>query len=204
MMEDRHPAHVSDPVRVAGDADRARIAAMLARAFVDDPSMSFIFPDSTERAKRMPLLFGLLFDADALSGMRLMTEGGEAATLWRGPGHGETGLFVLLRQAWPLWRALGGAIGRALAVSQAIEAHMPTSPHWYLHIAGCDPAAQGKGHGGAAIRSGLARVAGSGLATYLETATERNLGLYRALGIEVIDTWDVPRGGPRFWSMLRT
>lgn len=48
------------------------------------------------------------------------------------------------------------------------------------------------------------RIAGSRLPTYLETATERNLGLYRALGFEVIDTWVVPRGGPRFWSMLRT
>ncbi|WP_353205375.1 GNAT family N-acetyltransferase [Sphingomonas sp.] len=195
---------MSDPVRVAGNADRAQIVALLARAFADDPAMVFLFPDATERAERLPRLFALLFDADALSGMRLVSQGGEAATLWRGPGQGKTGLMPLLRQAWPLWRTFGAAIGRGLAVSHAIDAHMPTIPHWYLHIAGCDLAAQGKGHGGAAIRSGLARIAGSRLSTYLETATERNLGLYRALGFEVIDTWVVPRGGPRFWSMLRT
>lgn len=195
---------MSDKVRVAGNADRARIATLLARAFADDPAMVFLFPDATERAKRLPRLFNTLFDADALKGMRLVSAGGEAATLWRGPGQGRSGLFEILRHAWPLLRTFGSGLGRGLAVSHAIDAHMPSTPHWYLHIAGCDPAAQGQGHGGAVIRSGLDRIAGSGLPTYLETATERNLGLYRAFGFELTATWDVPRGGPRFWSMLRT
>ena len=98
---------------------------------------------------------------------------------------------------------MGSATGRALAVGQAIEAHFPAEPFWYLHIAGCDPAAQGKGHGGAAIRAGLDRIAGSGLPAYLETANEKNLGFYRSLGFAVNSEWSVPKGGPRFWSMLR-
>lgn len=195
---------MSDGVRVADNADRARIANLFAHAFADDPAMAFLFPDPAQRARRMPRLFGTLFDGDALGGMRLITQGGEAATLWRGPGQSETGLLGLLPQAWPLLRTFGLALGRGLAVSQAIDAHLPPTPHWYLHIAGCDPAAQGKGHGGAAIRSGLARIAGSGLPVYLETANPKNLGLYQALGFELTDTWEVPNGGPRFWSMLRT
>ena len=70
-------------MRNAGRADRARVAAMLARAFADDPAMSWIFPDPAERARRLPRLFAILFDADA-AGMRVVTAGGEAATLWRG------------------------------------------------------------------------------------------------------------------------
>lgn len=194
---------MSDGVRVAGNADRARIAALFARAFADDPAMAFLFPDVAQRAKRMPRLFGTLFDSDALGGMRLITQGGEAATLWRGPGQSSTGLLGLLPQAWPLLRTFGLGLGRGLAASRAIDAHLPSTPHWYLHIAGCDPIAQGKGHGGAAIRSGLARIAGSGLPVYLETTNPKNLGFYQALGFEVIDTWEVPRGGPRFWSLLR-
>ena len=194
---------MSHVVCVAGNADRGRIADMLARAFADDPAMAYIFPDPADRAKRLPRLFGLLFDGDALSGMRLVTTGGEAATLWRAPGQARSTPLDMLRRAWPLWRTFGGALGRALAVSGAIEAHFPTGDYWYLHIAGCDPAAQGKGHGGAAIRSGLARIVGSGLPTYLETATEKNVGFYRALGFQVTGDWSVPNGGPRFWSMLR-
>ena len=194
---------MSDAVRVAGTADRARIATLLARAFSDDPAIAYLFPDALKREKRLPRLFATLFDGDALGGMRLMTPAGEAATLWRGPGQSQTGLLGLLPQAWPLLRTFGFGLGRGLAVSQAIDAHLPPTPHWYLHIAGCDPASQGKGHGGAAIRSGLARIAGSGLPTYLETANPKNLGLYQTLGFAVTDTWEIPRGGPRFWSLLR-
>ena len=78
---------------------------------------------------------------------------------------------------------------------------MPDAPFWHLHIAGCDPAAQGRGHAGATIRAGLARAAGR-LPTYLETATERNLALYAGLGFAVTGEWRV-RGDLRFWSMLR-
>lgn len=187
--------------RVAGTADRDRVATMLARAFADDPAMAWIFPDRADRTRRLPRLFALLFDDDA-GGMRLITDGGEAATLWRGPGGATTSVATMLGQAWPLWRALGGAIPRAMKVAGAIEAHMPRGDFWYLHIAGCDPAAQGRGHGAAIVRAGLDRAARR-LPAYLETATEANLGFYRALGFAVVDEWHVPGGGPRFWSMLR-
>lgn len=187
--------------RTAGGADRVRTAALLARAFAQDPAMSWIFQNPAVRAKRLPRLFALLFDEDE-AGMRLITEGGEAATLWRGPGAAHTGTMSMILKAWPMWRALGAAIPRALAVSNAIAEHMPTGDFWYLHIAGCDPSAQGRGLGAAIVRAGLSRGAGR-LPVYLETATEQNLGFYQALGFSVTDEWVVPRGGPRFWSMLR-
>lgn len=189
-------------VRVADNRDRAAIAATLARAFGEDPATSFIFPDPVLRAKRLPRLFAILFNEDA-HGMRLVTAGGEAATLWRPPGGNRTTKLDLLREALPLLRTFGTAIGRALAVSDAIDAHLPQGDYWYLHIAGCEPAQQGKGFGGAAVRSGLERVAGSGLPAYLETPLERNIGFYQGLGFEVTADWVVPKGGPRFWSMWR-
>ena len=175
---------------------------MLARAFANDPAMSYIFPDPAVRARKLPRLFALLFDED-VGGMRLVTGGGEAATLWRGPGATSTSYWDMFRHALPLLGALGSALPRALAVSNAIDLHFPRGDYWYLHIAGCDPAAQGRGLGGAAVRAGLERVAGSGLPAYLETATERNLGFYRALGFEVLGDWHVAKDGPRFWSMWR-
>jgi GNAT superfamily N-acetyltransferase len=189
-------------IRVADSGDRAAVAAMLARAFAEDPATNFIFPDPAERARRLPRMFALLFDEDA-HGMRLVTAGGEAATLWRGPGRNRTTWLDLLLHALPLLNLFGTALGRALAVSNAIDAHFPAGDYWYLHIAGCDPVAQGKGFGGATIRSGLERVADSGLPAYLETPSEKYLGFYRGLGFEVIGEWAVPKSGPRFWSMMR-
>lgn len=189
-------------VRDAGVEDRAAVAAMLGRAFADDPGMRYIFPDDADRAKRLPRLFALLFDGDA-DGMRLVSGAADAATLWRAPGHAATPLAAMIAQVPALIGALGTAIPRALRLSAAIDAHFPVEPFWYLHVAGVDPARQGRGLGGAVIRAGLARSDASGVATYLETATQSNLGLYAALGFQLIGDWHVPRGGPQFWSMRR-
>jgi len=189
-------------IRDATDVDRPAVAAMLGRAFADDPAMSYIFPDPRDRAKRLPRLFALLFDADA-PGLRLVTGDAQAATLWQRPGTPQATTLDLLRRAIPLVTALGFVLPRAMRVGDALDAHAPPERHWYLHIAGVDPAHQGKGLGGASIREGLARAAADGLPTYLETATERNVALYRSLGFDVTSEWHVPKGGPKFWSMLR-
>ncbi len=182
---------------------RADVAAMLARAFADDPAMSWIFPDAARRARRLPGLFKLLFDEGGPNGVRLMDDAARAATLWLGPGAAHTGALAMLRQTIPLVTVFGGALPRALAVSRAIVAHMPAGAFWYLHIAGCDPAHQGKGLGQALVNAGLERMGASGLPFYLETATERNLGFYQALGFRVTGEWRVGADGPVFWSMLR-
>ncbi|MEH3047935.1 GNAT family N-acetyltransferase [Sphingomonas adhaesiva] len=189
-------------VRDAGVQDRAAVAAMLGRAFANDPAMSYVFPDPQDRARRLPKLFAVLFDGDA-DGMRLVSGPADAATLWRAPGKASTPLTAMIAQALPLIGALGTAIPRGLRISGAIDAHFPVEPFWYLHVAGVDPSQQGRGLGGKVIRAGLARADASGAPTYLETATESNLGLYGALGFQLIGDWQVPRGGPRFWSMRR-
>lgn len=194
--------NASDPARQAAAADAKPIAAMLARAFHDDPVFSWLIPDDRRRARRLPQLFEMFFHSDGPAGMRLTTQGAEAATLWRAPGQAKSGRRETVRAVWPLVRVFGWHLPRAFAVSEAIEAHFPAEPFWYLHIAGCDPAHQGKGLGGAAVRAGLDRAAGR-LPTYLETAKERNLPFYQRLGFAVTSEWRVPGGGPHFWSMLR-
>lgn len=198
MAETREQAGV----RQAGDGDAAVVSAMLARAFHDDPVFSWLIPDDAARAVRLPGLFALFFRTDGPAGMRLVTPAAEAASLWRAPGRASSGRGETLGAAWPLVRVFGLRLPRAFAVSEAIEAHFPDHPFWYLHIAGCDPAHQGQGLGGAAVRAGLERAAGR-LPAYLETAKERNLPFYQRLGFEVTREWRVPGGGPRFWSMLR-
>lgn len=190
-------------VHLARKDQRRTIAAMLARAFFDDPAISWIFPDRLERSKRLPKLFMLLFDSDADKGMRLVTERGEAATFWRAPGQSQTGLLETLVHLLPMLNCFGTAIGRGMAVGDAIEAHMPPGEYWYLHIAGCDPIHQGKGIGAAVVRAGLERAVDGRFPAYLETPLEKNIGFYQSMGFAVTDEWTVPRGGPRFWSMWR-
>ncbi len=97
---------------------------------------------------------------------------------------------------------IGLGLPRALAMQGVLEKHDPHPPHWYLQFVGCEPAAQGKGHGGAAIRARLAQCDEQGLPAALETATPGNLGRYQTLGFVVTDSYTI-NNGPDFWTMWR-
>ncbi len=175
---------------------------MFAAAFQDDPVMAFIFPDPEVRRARLPHLLAVLHDGDKADGAAYVTDGLEAATLWRVPGRGRLSWRERLLGAVPMLAATRSALGRVLAVGRAIDAHHPAEPYWYLHLAGCMPGAQGRGFGGAAIRAGLRRADADGVPAYLETGREGNLAVYRALGFGMTGAWRVPDGPPK-WSMLR-
>lgn len=185
-------------VRDAVPADQPRVVATLTRAFDRDPVFDWVFPDPASRARHGPKVFDMFFEANSPPNMRLVTDDCHAATLWHAPNAPEEGG---LRQAWRIWRAAGSAFFRFKRIGDSVEAHFPPQPFWYLHIAGADPAYQGEGLGAAVVQAGLDRIGNA--AAYLETAKEANLGFYEKLGFRVRDEWDVPGGGPHFWSMLR-
>jgi ribosomal protein S18 acetylase RimI-like enzyme len=189
-------------VRHAVFNDRKLVTEMLGMAFQDDPVMSYIFPDPIERRLRLPSFFAVIFKGDEAAGACYMTSAGEAATLWRAPGHSQLSLREKIWQSVPWLQAAGFALGRALTVSAASDANHPKEPHWYLHIAGCSPAWQGKGFGSAAIKKGLERADAEGFPCHLETANEANLIIYQALGFRVTHQWYIPNG-PANWSMFR-
>ena len=192
-------------VRDATEADRAATADVLARAFIDDPAMAYIFRDVRGRPRRMQKFFATIGAADAdVSNWSLAMEGDVpvAATMWRPPGSWATPASVTLRLLPRLLATFGTALPRALSMQTAMEKHHPHAPHWYLQFAGCVPAAQGKGYGGAAIRRRLALCDAQGLPAALETATESNLGLYQAMGFAIVETYRIA-GGPTFWTMWR-
>ena len=187
----------------AGAVDAPAMERTLAAAFIDDPALSWIIPDRDERLRRYPKFFAAVVRWDLDQGFALRSAGTEAVTLWRAPGRGKAGVGETLASLPGYFRALGRRLPRALAVSQAIGAHLPKSPAFlYLHYAGVAPEHQGRGLAGAAIRAGQARAAAQGLPVHLETATETNVGLYLRLGFAVTGEYNVPGGGPHFWSML--
>ena len=179
---------------------------MLAAAFIDDPAMAYLFRDSTRRPAALLRFFTMIGRADAVTDHWSLVPGPTgtpvAAAIWRPPGLWQTPLSVMLRLLPRLVGTFGTALPRALALQGRLEAHHPHAPHWYLQFAGCLPAHQGKGFGGAAIRAQLARCDATGVPAALETATPANLGLYQALGFAITDHYRI-KGGPEFWTMWR-
>lgn len=187
-------------VSEAQAGQRETIAAMLGRAFQDDPVTAWIEPDPEKRAASLPASFAAIFDGDA-AGMRLVSAGQEAATLWHLPGlPPRLTLWQKIAGFWHIARMPRDKARRVMALVRALDEHRLSAGHLYLHVAGCDPRAQGKGFGKAAVRAGLGRYPGR--PAFLETANEANLPFYAGLGFAVSGEWTVP-GGPRFWTMER-
>jgi ribosomal protein S18 acetylase RimI-like enzyme len=75
-------------------------------------------------------------------------------------------------------------------------------PHWYLFVLGVDPDHQGTGMGGALLRRLCARADDAGVVSFLETDEERNVGLYRRFGYDVVEEAMTPFGFT-MWHMRR-
>ena len=185
-----------------GPQHRDAAVATLAAAFFDDPAICYLIPDAAVQSPRLAAFMRLVVDEHLRFGLLLGTPGAEAVTLWRPPGN------VHLHQ--PVWHP--GALRyvpifrsrllRAIAVDDAIRAHLPGGEAWfYLKYAAVRPECQGKGLGGLAIRAGLAEAAARGVPAVLETATASNVGLYQNLGYAVVSQWHAAGGGPGFWTM---
>ena len=190
-------------VRPAQASDRPAICATLSRAFEDDPVMVFMFPDPAQRRRKLPLLFNLLLTANLPLGGCDVTAGCEVASMWRPPGKAGIPL-------WDIVRHLGGFLNvyglagarRAFSLLGAMDRHHPTEPHWYLMVIGTDPAQQGKGFGGVALRHRLAQVDAAHMPAYLEASKWDNVPIYQNFGFEQRGELQVP-GGPVIYPMWR-
>jgi ribosomal protein S18 acetylase RimI-like enzyme len=193
-------------VRAAAGSDRAATANVLARAFIDDPAMAYLFPDAAGRSARLERFFATVTRMEASTdywSLALDPAGiPVSASLWRPPGQWVTPASAMLRLLPRLISTFGIGLPRALALQSRLESHHPHAPHWYLQFAGCVPAVQGRGYGGAAIRARLAECDAKGLPAALETATPSNLGLYQSLGFVISGSHQI-RNGPTFWNMWR-
>jgi GNAT superfamily N-acetyltransferase len=192
-------------VRPATNADRLALSAVLARAFIDDPVWTWIFPDSSSSLRRLELTFRGYLSDTMRQGTVFTTPGLEGAALWKPPGHWQLSNLSLLRSAPDLLRAFGTRLFASLQVERAVEAKHPREPHWYLSVLGTDPEQQGKGVGGVLIRQVTDRCDGIGLPCYLESSKERNVPYYERFGFKVTGETRLGKdqSGPPIWFMWR-
>lgn len=184
-------------------------AASLARAFQDDPLQTHVFPDPVERAARSPAHFVPLLEYGLRYGTVLTTAGeSTGSAVWLPPGNTHvTDERAAAAGLDRLPELLGvEAATRFFAALSAVEPFHRTdvpADHWYVLVVGVEPAAQGRGVGGALLAPILEQADRDGLPCYLETAQPRNIGFYEHLGFRVLREVVSAENGLRLWTFRR-
>jgi ribosomal protein S18 acetylase RimI-like enzyme len=213
-------------LRRAASGDVPGLAAMLARAFIDDPVAEWSCrPDSLRRSvleRFYTTRTGQLLADDEV----WVTGEQTSAALWAPPKRWK---LTALQDA-----RLSGALLHPRLLARAplvvvgllgLERNHPVAPpHWYLAFLGTDPSAQGQGLGSAVLRPVLEQCDSDGIAdgvaaylesskedkpnmqgpmpAYLESSKESNISFYERFGFKVIGEHRLPRG-PKVWPMWR-
>jgi GNAT superfamily N-acetyltransferase len=212
-LEDHDLAEAPLPVRPAIDGsdirklrgdDVPRIAKALARAFADDPVMSWVFRRESERLDRLEAAFALFLRRiwlreDECYGMERLF----GAALWLPPGKWHLGPVEQLRLLPSMIAVNGRNLPRLMRVLRMIEKKHPKDPHYYLAVLGVEPEVQGRGFGSALMRPVLDRCDRERVPGYLESSKRRNVVLYERHGFQVVEELRLPDEGPPIWRMWR-
>jgi GNAT superfamily N-acetyltransferase len=76
-------------------------------------------------------------------------------------------------------------------VFEALSAVHPPEPSWYLSLIGVDPRHQGRGYGGALLRTWLDEVDAQSAAAYLETDRAELVPFYAGSGFRCVRSFDL-------------
>jgi ribosomal protein S18 acetylase RimI-like enzyme len=175
----------------------------LARAFIDDPVMCFLFPGPpATRLRRIRSLYRLIVPSYARHGRILLHESGLAAAVWQRPEPPAPPRWQTLTNSLQALWTLRGAANRGFAVQQTMLEARPAQPYWYLAILGSQPEGRGSGAAKALVGAGLEACDASDLPAFLESSSPDNIGYYQQFGFVVTEALQVP-DGPPLWAMLR-
>jgi ribosomal protein S18 acetylase RimI-like enzyme len=198
---------VTRTVRALTRKDLKPACAMMARAFDDDPVITWIFPDEQMRRRRVPSFFAVSMRGSGLrhEGTELLLSGNQIAGCanWLPPGAWSPALWRQLLALPGYARSLGSRLGVASLTYNALLTVHPRPPHWYLAGIGTDPPLQGTGVGSELMRSRLVRCDAAGMPAYLESSKASNVPFYERHGFSVTRELTIPGGGPTLWLMWR-
>ena len=179
--------------RIATPADLAAVTNTISRAFHEDPTWSWAFPDPIRRPEQYAVFWGFMITGAMRYPWVLMTDEAEVASVWIPPGGTEIAQEAEA-EVEPLLEDLVGA--RAAEVMELLErfdaAHPREEPHFYLSLLGTDPAHAGRGLGMALLAENLERIDQQGMPAYLESSNPGNNHRYERHGFAKVGEFFPP------------
>ena len=188
----------------ATKADLPAVTTALTRAFLDDPVQRWAFDGAADFGAAAEAFMAFFVERYFRLGHMYVAGSVSGATLWAPPDRHALSSEDLC----PLLELMRGHVGdeaepRLTELGRSFE-FLPEVPHFYLGIAGVDPAAQGRGLGGTLVAPGLRACDDGGFVAHLESSNPRNISFYERLGFEVVAQFTLgDANGPVMTPMTR-
>lgn len=174
---------MQEPTAVSASLeDYERSVASLVAAFLRDPFIRWMFPDSRQYLHYFPLVLKYLAGRAFEHSSAYRSSDFRAAAMWLPPGVSpdEEALCAVLSEG-----VSPELEEEVFGVLDQVGAGHPHVPHWYLPAIGVEPLSQGRGYGSTLLAQGLAVCDREHVAAYLEATNPANIPLYQRFGYEV-------------------
>jgi hypothetical protein len=140
MIDITSAAHEAGAVRKARPDELGNLAAVLARAFYDDPPIKWVLRDDGLRRALLERSFGLYlrklwFKQDEC----YTTASVVGAAVWELPGQWKVGVLDQLRLLPAMARINGRLLPSILRGLATLESNHPAEPHYYVPFVGVEP-----------------------------------------------------------------
>lgn len=197
-MSDEHPR------RCASAQDASDVVAILASAFYDDPAWSWAFPEPSLRAEQQRRLWTLFVEGAMRYPYVWLTEGNTATSVWIPPDGTEFSDEQEAALEPMIEEMLGDDSARVMRMFELFDrAHPRDVPHFFLSLLGTSTEHRGRGHGLGLLAHNLREIDEAGMPAYLEASAPVNVPLYERQGFVVLDSFQLPAGGPEVFTMWR-
>lgn len=202
MMQGMHTVEPLEP------SEARAAAAVLARAFRDNPGMIAVLSGQTEESRLRllePCMLGFVRSMLRYGAAEVVKEEGAivAVALSFRPGEFPPPFFATVIQArGPIGAGLGAAL-RFARIDHEMRKRHPHYRHWYLWFLGVEPACQGQGLGSVLLRSLSGKAEADGVPCYLETDKPSSVKIYERHGYRVEAEEVLPGVALRLWFMKR-
>lgn len=187
-------------------------AAVMARAFFDEPLFVAGFPSAEERERVMPwiaqwtvrfgLAFGTVLISQDFSGTAIAYQATESEHVFSADRVSATEDELrdqLGTSAWTRYE-------RMMHLWETADEHLSRSvsgPYWYLDMIAVEPSRQGSGIGGALLQAIHGLADADGWPSVLLTFRARNVPFYERHGYEVVATGTEPTADLDYWGLRR-
>ena len=165
------------------EADQHTSRSILTAAFIQDPVMRWLYPQSERYLQSFPDFCGAFGGQAFAMGTAWTSEKGGGTALWLPPNEhvdGEAVQAVVLetveRERLPI---VGGVL-------EEMAQYHPKEPCWYLALIGVDPAQRGQGLGGQLLETTLKLCDEDKMPAYLESSNPANISLYMRHGFAIM------------------